>query len=186
MLVCTPRVYLKVTLIGCYLSYYGSEFTFIWWDIDWYYLNRYLQEHLKLIAIDLYNFDNCSVLAMMDVTKQADMNSFYRGLYNQTLGSTTEPKKDTPDTTGETPVIKNEPQKFPASDKKSETKKNRYNVLIVWMTRQIFFWLIRISVSQDLPDFNRSSYWAGDVVKNTVKCCVLKWNFIQFKFSHVI
>ena len=70
----------------------------------------------------------------MDVTKQADMNSFYRGLYNQTLGSTTEPKKDTPDTTGETPVIKNEPQKFPASDKKSETKKNRYG----WQGKFLF------------------------------------------------
>ena len=37
-----------------------------------------------------------------------------------------------------------------------------------WMTRQ-FCWLIRISVPQNLPESNKSLYWAGDVVKNTVK-----------------
>ena len=44
------------------------------------------------------------------------------------------------------------------------------NMFKGWMTRQ-FFWLIRISVSQNLPESNKSSYWAGDVVKNAVKSC---------------
>ena len=48
-----------------------------------------------------------------------------------------------------------------------------------WMMRQ-FFWLIRISVSQNLPESNKSSYWAGDVVKNTVK----SWNS-QINFHSV-
>jgi len=43
--------------------------------------------------------------------------------------------------------------------------------------RGIFFWLIRISVSQTLPESNRSSYWAGDVVKNTVKFWNSQMNF---------
>jgi len=34
------------------------------------------------------------------------------------------------------------------------------------------FWLIKITVSQNLPESNKSSYWAGDVIKNTVK----SWN----------
>ena len=33
-------------------------------------------------------------------------------------------------------------------------------------------WLIRISVSENLPESNKSSYWARDVVKNTLK----SWN----------
>ena len=45
------------------------------------------------------------------------------------------------------------------------------------MTRQIFFWLIRISVSQNLPESNKSSYWAGDVAKNTVKSWNSQMNF---------
>jgi len=39
------------------------------------------------------------------------------------------------------------------------------------------FWLIRISVSQNLPESNKSSYWAGDVVKNTVKSWNSQMNF---------
>ena len=40
-----------------------------------------------------------------------------------------------------------------------------------------FFWLIRISVSQHLPESNKSLYWAGDVVKNTVKSWNSQMNF---------
>jgi len=40
-----------------------------------------------------------------------------------------------------------------------------------------FFWPIRISVSQNLPELNKSSYWAGDVVKNTVKSWNSQMNF---------
>jgi len=43
-----------------------------------------------------------------------------------------------------------------------------------------FFWFIRISVSQSLPESNKSSYWAGDVVKYTVK----SWNS-QINFHSV-
>ena len=45
-----------------------------------------------------------------------------------------------------------------------------------WMTRQIFFGLSE-SVSQNLPESNRSSFWAGDVVKNTVKSWNSQMNF---------
>jgi len=45
-----------------------------------------------------------------------------------------------------------------------------------WMTRQ-FFWLIKISVSQNLPESNKSPYWAGGVVKNTVKSWNSQMNF---------
>ena len=41
-----------------------------------------------------------------------------------------------------------------------------------WMTR-----LIRISVSQNLPEPNKSSYWAVDVVKKTVKSWNSQMNF---------
>ena len=40
-----------------------------------------------------------------------------------------------------------------------------------------FVWLIRISVSQNLPESNKSSYRAGDVVKNTVKSWHFQMNF---------
>ena len=45
-----------------------------------------------------------------------------------------------------------------------------------WMTRQIFF-DIKISVSQNLPEWNKSPYWARDVVKNTVKSWNSQMNF---------
>jgi len=40
-----------------------------------------------------------------------------------------------------------------------------------WMTRPIF-WFIRIGGFQNLLESSKSSYWARDVVKDTVKC----WN----------
>ena len=40
-----------------------------------------------------------------------------------------------------------------------------------------FFWLIRISMSQNLSESNKSSYWAGDVVKNTIKSWNSQMNF---------
>jgi len=40
-----------------------------------------------------------------------------------------------------------------------------------------FFWHIRIGVSQNLPESNKSSYWARDVVKNTVKSWNSQMNF---------
>jgi len=46
-----------------------------------------------------------------------------------------------------------------------------------------FFWLIRISASQNLPESNKSSYWAGDVVRNTnlraLLLCLLHCNLTQ-------
>ena len=45
-----------------------------------------------------------------------------------------------------------------------------------WMTRQIFL-LFRIRVSQNLPESNKSLSWAGNVVKNTVKCWNSQMNF---------
>jgi len=51
-----------------------------------------------------------------------------------------------------------------------------------WMTRH-FFWLIRISVSQNLPESNKSSYWAGDAVKNTVKSWNSQMNFHSVEIS---
>ena len=50
-----------------------------------------------------------------------------------------------------------------------------FNLKVGW--RGNFFWLIRISVSQNLPESNKSLYWAGDVVKNTVKSWNSQMNF---------
>jgi len=48
------------------------------------------------------------------------------------------------------------------------------------------FWLVRISVSQNFPKSNKSSYWAGDVIKTKrLNVGVLKWAFIQLKFSRM-
>lgn len=47
---------------------------------------------------------------MMDVTKQSDMSSFYRGLYKQTLGEKHEDKKES-ETKTEDKSAEDEPDK---------------------------------------------------------------------------
>jgi len=44
---------------------------------------------------------------------------------------------------------------------------------------------IRISASQNLPESNKKSYRAGDVVKDTVKSSNSQMTFIQLKVSRV-
>jgi len=52
---------------------------------------------------------------------------------------------------------------------------SKFDLKVGW--RGNFFWLIRISVSQNLPESNESSYRAGDVLKNTVKSRNSQMNF---------
>jgi len=44
-----------------------------------------------------------------------------------------------------------------------------------------FFWLIRISVTQNLPGSNESTYWADEVVKKTVKSGNSQMKFHSFE-----
>jgi len=60
-----------------------------------------------------------------------------------------------------------------------QQQKNAAVLKVGW--RANFFRLIKISVPQNLPESNKSSYWAGDVVKNTVKSWNSQMNFHSVK-----
>jgi len=62
----------------------------------------------------------------------------------------------------------------------------KFNLIWKWVYftlkvgwRGKFFWVIRIGVSQNLPELNKGSYWADEVVKNMVKSGNSQMNFLS-------
>jgi len=66
---------------------------------------------------------------------------------------------------------------FNEEDRNSMIKKSRKTSHQRLDDEANVFWLIRIGVSQNLPELKESSYWAGDVVKNTAKSWNSRMNF---------